>query len=131
MNSGDIPAALAPWTKGCDSRPSGLGLFQVELLCLQAGLLLKESEPDDAEQAARTAIKLASAAECQFQWGAAKAGHLLGRSLLRQDRRDEARAILEKVRALRQRIGDPGSSRPRRCCATSASESSSICLSRR
>ena len=30
---------------------------------------------------AREALQRASAADCQFQWGAAEAGHLLGQAL--------------------------------------------------
>ncbi len=82
-------------------------LYQVDLLCLRAGMALNVSQPSAAEQAARTAQTIATAADCQFVWGAAKAGHLLGRSLIAQDRVEEARAVLEHVRALRQRIGDP------------------------
>jgi hypothetical protein len=69
--------------------------------------MMKDSDAVAAEQSARAAVKIASAAECQFQWGAAIAGHLLGRSLAAQDRRAEARPILEMVLSLRKRIGDP------------------------
>ena len=82
------------------------GLYHVELLCVQAELLLDSSKAADAESPAREAVRLASAAECQFQWGAGEAGHLLGRSLVAQNRRAEARSILERVRSLRLRIGD-------------------------
>jgi tetratricopeptide (TPR) repeat protein len=89
------------------ARQSGLWLYHVELFCLQAALLMKDSDAVAAERSARAAVKIASAAECQFQWGAARAGHLLGRSLAAQDRRAEARPVLEVVLSLRRRIGDP------------------------
>ena len=87
------------------ARQCGLGLYHIELLCVKAELLLDRA-PADAEPPAREAVRLASAADCQFLWGAAEAGHLLGRVLLRQDRPDLARPILERVRSLRVRLGD-------------------------
>jgi hypothetical protein len=69
--------------------------------------MMKASDAVAAEHSARAAVEIASAAECQYQWGAAKAGHLLGRSLAAQDRRTEAHAILEMILSLRERIGDP------------------------
>jgi hypothetical protein len=102
MNQGDTRSARLAIDEGLSlASHSGLRLCHVDLLCLSAGMALKESEPCVAEQAARSAIKIASAPECQFQWGAAKAGHLLG------TRREEARQILERVCSLRERIGDP------------------------
>src|SRR4029079_566124 len=68
----------------------GLGLYRIELLCLQAELLLDRSEADAAEASAREAVRMASAADCQFLWGAGEAGHLLGRALARQNRSDLA-----------------------------------------
>jgi hypothetical protein len=83
-----------------------LGLYLIELLCVQAELLLSETNAAAAEASAREAVRLASAPECQFLWGGAEAGHLLGRALLAQDRPDEARTVLKEVRSLRIRIGD-------------------------
>ncbi len=88
------------------ARSCGLGLYLVELLCEQAETVLG-SDPVAAERAAREALQQSSAAQCQFQWGAAAAGHLLGKSLLAQGRGAEARAFLEKTLALRRRLGDP------------------------
>jgi hypothetical protein len=89
------------------ARRCGLRLYLVELLSLRAELFLDESQPSAAEDAAREALALASAPECQFQWGAAEAGHLLGHSLLAQARLVEARAALGDARALRFALGDP------------------------
>ena len=44
---------------------------------------------------------MACAAECQFRWGAAEAGQLLGQALMAQDRLVEGMAELEKARSLR------------------------------
>jgi hypothetical protein len=89
------------------ARRCGLRLYLVELLSLRAELFLNESQPSPAEHAAREALALASAAECQFQWGAAEAGHVLGRSLIAQARLVEARAALGDAQALRSALGDP------------------------
>jgi hypothetical protein len=89
------------------ARRCGLRLYLVELLSLRAELFLNESQPSAAEQVARESLALASAPDCQFQWGAAEAGHLLGHSLLAQARLVEARAALGDARALRFSLGDP------------------------
>jgi hypothetical protein len=108
INEGELQAARLALDEGLLlARQSGLWLYQVELFCMQAVLMMKDSDAVAAEHSASAAVKIASAAECQFQWGAAKAGHLLGRSLAAQDRRAEARPILEKILSLRKRIGDP------------------------
>jgi hypothetical protein len=90
------------------ARQCGLGLYHVELLCEQAEGCLARADPSTAEQAAREALRRASAVGCQFLWGAAQAGHLLGRALLALGRGREARESFQKTLALRRRIGDPG-----------------------
>jgi tetratricopeptide (TPR) repeat protein len=89
------------------ARHRGLGLYLVELLCEQAELFLARKDAVQAEPAAREALRLASQADCQFVWGAAEAGHGLGRALAVQQRIPEARAILDKTLGLRRRLGDP------------------------
>jgi hypothetical protein len=86
----------------------GLGLYHVELLCEQAELGLAGGDPAAAEQSAREALRRAAAPDCQFQWGAVQAGHLLGQALARQSQTREARAILKETLAMRRHIGDPG-----------------------
>ncbi len=88
------------------ARQCGLGLYQVELLCEQAELFLRMAEHAAAVESAREAVRLASAADCQFLWGVAEAGHLMGRSLVALNRQEEARSILQYVRSLRLKIGD-------------------------
>jgi hypothetical protein len=88
------------------ARQSGLGLYLVELLCERAELLLNRSADAEAEDPAREAYRIASMAQCQFLWGAAQAGHLLGRALIGQRRLEEARDVLEDTRSLRILIGD-------------------------
>jgi len=110
--------AQANWQKGVAqaalaeglhlARQCGLGLYQIELLCAQAEMLLAEGDAAAAEPLARDALSRASVQECQFLWGAAQAGHLLGQALLALARWREARAILKKTLDLRDRIGDPG-----------------------
>jgi hypothetical protein len=90
------------------ARRCGFGLYLIELLCVQAELLLVfESSPAAAAGPSREAVQLASAAGCQFLWGAARAGQLLGSSLIALSRQSEARGTLETVRSVRERIGDP------------------------
>ncbi len=89
------------------ARQCGLGLLQVELLSAQAEVFLDRFQSIAAEQSAREALRIASSDESQFRWGAAEAGHLLGRSLVGQDRLVEARSVLEGARLLRLMIGDP------------------------
>ena len=89
------------------ARRCGLRLYLVELLSLNAELLLGKSQPVAAEQVAREAYETASSPECQFAWGAADSGHLLGHSLLAQARVEEARAALDRARANRIALGDP------------------------
>jgi hypothetical protein len=90
------------------ARQCGLELFHIELLCEQAEILMGSGDALAAEQMARDALCRASAADCQFVWGAAQAGHLLGQTLVIQKRVKEARKILRKTLDLRRRIGDPG-----------------------
>ena len=66
------------------ARRCGLGLYHIELLTVSAELSLRESQPIAAEQAAREALRLAAAPECQFQWGAAQAGKMLAQALRRR-----------------------------------------------
>jgi hypothetical protein len=89
------------------ARQCGLGLYHVELLCAQAELLLATAEPAAAEQSAGEALRLAAAPESQFVWGAAAAGHLFGRSLIAQDRPEDAGPVLAEAWSRRLRIGDP------------------------
>jgi hypothetical protein len=86
----------------------GLGLYHVELLCEQAEVFMAAGDLPAAEQSAREALRRASAPKCQFVWGAADAGHMLGQILWNQQRGAEARAILARTLSLRRRIGHPG-----------------------
>ena len=98
------------------ARQAGLWLYQVELLCVRtelllaggqsAAMLLGGSPASTAERSAREAYQLASASDCQFVWGEAEAGHLLGRAMQAQGRLEEALSVLEPVRSIRLRIGD-------------------------
>jgi hypothetical protein len=89
----------------------------VELLSLSAELFLSDSQPYAAEEVAGEALALARAPDCQFQWGAAEAGHLLGHSLLKQARLVEARVALGDARALRFALGDPRAAQTERLLA--------------
>ena len=73
---------------------------------LCAELFLAESQPQAAEQAAREVRAIASAPECQYQWGRHVSDHLLGHALLAQAP-GGVRAALETARSLRKMLGDP------------------------
>lgn len=89
------------------ARMSGLGLYHIELLCVQAQLSLARGDAPAAEHVANEALWRATAADCQFAWGEAEARHRLGQALLAQGRMRAARAALKKALRLRERIGDP------------------------
>jgi hypothetical protein len=90
------------------ARQCSLGLYLIELLSEQAEIFMVRGDFTAAEQTAREALQRASAPDCQFMWGAAQAGHLLGQSLTSQKDFRAARDILLQTRELRHRIGDPG-----------------------
>jgi hypothetical protein len=111
---GDFPAARRAADEGVHlARQSGLGLYHVLLLNARAEILL-QADPEAAEQSARAAFELASAADCRFGWGQSEAGHLLGQALALQWRHREARAVYTETVALRRRLGDPGLEQTRR-----------------
>jgi hypothetical protein len=85
----------------------GLGLYLIELLCEQAQVLLVQYQAAQAESAAREAWRLASDADCQFAWGAAEAGQILGQALYAKQEFTEARSVLIETLELRRRIGHP------------------------
>ena len=89
------------------ARMSGLGLYHIELLCVQAQISLARGDAPAAENVAREALWRATAADCRFAWGEAEARHRLGEALLAQGRNRKARLMLTKARQLRECIGDP------------------------
>jgi hypothetical protein len=89
------------------ARRCGLGLYHIELLCEEAELSLADGNGAAAERAARDAHKRASAADCQFRWGSAAAGHLLGQALAALGNDQDACHVLEDTLDLRRQLGDP------------------------
>jgi hypothetical protein len=105
--SGDFPGAERALDEGLHiARQCGFWLYHVELLCVRAELQLTGFRVSDAVRSAQEAFELATLSDCQFAWGAAEAGHLLGRALAARGRVAEARAALETTLAIRRRIGD-------------------------
>jgi hypothetical protein len=106
-DTGDHAAAQRALEEGLFlARRCGLRLYHVELLCEQAEGFLAEWNAQAAEAAAREALHRASADDCRFLWGAAEAGHLLGKALYA--RKDPAAlATLEGALDLRRRLADP------------------------
>jgi len=90
------------------ARQCGLGLYHIELLSEQSEIFMTRGDFPAAEQKAREALQRATAPDCQFLWGAAQAGHVLGQSLKAQLDFRAARDILLKTLEIRRRIGDPG-----------------------
>jgi hypothetical protein len=89
------------------ARRCGLELFHIELLCEGAEAHVLAANGPAAEHLSREALRIASAASCQFAWGAAAAAHLVGQSLAIQRRLAEARPFVEKALSMRRRLGDP------------------------
>jgi hypothetical protein len=115
---GELETARRAVTEGLHlARQCGLGLYLVELLCEQAELCLASGDLAAAESAAREAVDLASAPDCQFVWGAVEAGHLLGQILASGQRSREACAVLQQALATRRRIGDPRAEQTERLLA--------------
>jgi hypothetical protein len=107
-DAGEWEAAQQAVTEGLHlARLCGLGLYHIELLCEQAEICLARADAPAAADAAGAALERATAADCQFVWGAAAAGHLLAQALAAQQRRREAAAVLGEARALRVHLGDP------------------------
>jgi hypothetical protein len=105
---GEFPAARGAAEEGLHlARRCGLGLYHIDLLCEQAELALAGGETAAAEAAARDARERSTAAACQYAWGAAAAGHLLGQALAARGDGRAARPVLEEALALRHRLGDP------------------------
>jgi hypothetical protein len=102
MRSRDAAVARNAVDEGLHlARRCGLGLYQIELLAVNAELLLSESQAVAAEQSAREALRLASSPECQFRWGTVEAGEWLGRALMAQDRLVEGMEALKEAQSLR------------------------------
>jgi hypothetical protein len=89
------------------ARQCGLGLYLIELLCEQAEICLARTDYSAAEHHAAAALERAQATDCQFLWGAAEAGHLLGVALFHQDQSDKARLFLTQALSRRLHLGDP------------------------
>jgi tetratricopeptide (TPR) repeat protein len=96
------------------ARQCGLGLYLIELLCEQAEICLARADAPAAEHVAAAALERAQSPDCQFMWGAAEAGHLLGLALYQQGHFDRARRFLTRALARRRILGDPRMEQTRR-----------------
>ena len=98
LRAGELEPAKTAVGEGLHlARRCELGLYHIELLTVSAELSLRESQPVAAEQAAREAIRMAAAPECQFRWGAAQAGKVLAQALFAQDRLVEGTAAMKEA----------------------------------
>lgn len=66
------------------ARIHGLGLYHIELLCLQGEINLARGDAPAAERLAREALWRATASDCRFAWGEAEARQLLDKALAAQ-----------------------------------------------
>jgi hypothetical protein len=85
----------------------GLGLYLVELRCLQAEISLGQGAGGPAAEQAGAALEHALAPDCQFLWGAAEAAHLLGQALMTEQVFERAQPALQLALDLRRQIGHP------------------------
>ncbi len=105
--AGDRTAAWGAVEEGLHlARRCGLGLYRIELLCQQAEHALAGGDAPAAATAASDALERASGADCQFLWGAAEAGHLLGQALAARGDHHAAGLVLQEALDLRRRLGD-------------------------
>ncbi len=63
------------------ARIYGLGLYHIEMLCLQGEISLARGDGPAAERLAREALWRATAKDCQFAWGEIEARQLLDKAL--------------------------------------------------
>jgi tetratricopeptide (TPR) repeat protein len=96
------------------ARQCGLGLCLIELLCEQAEICLARADAPAAEHVAAAALERAQSPDCQFLWGAADAGHLLGLALYQQGQPDRARRFLKRALARRRVLKHPRMEQTRR-----------------
>ena len=89
------------------ARQCGLGLYLIESLNEQAEICIARADYPAAGHFAATALERAKAPDCQFLWGAAEAGHLLGLALLHQGESVRAGHFLTQALAERRRLNDP------------------------
>lgn len=82
-------------------------LHRTELLCERALCALDERRAADAEEPARTALTLATSADCRFAWGALAAKHLLGYALSQLGDVAAARPMLRETLDDAIRLGHP------------------------
>ncbi len=108
LDAGTNEVAAASVEEGLRlARLSGLRVYHIELLCVQADASLARGDAAAAEAAAREALDLALRPDCRFARGQVVAQFILGRSLLARGRVEEARSTLHSVRDLCEKIGAP------------------------
>jgi hypothetical protein len=107
-DSGELAGARRTVEEGLRlAQRCGLRLYHISLLCEQAEVFLREGDATASEAAAREALAQASAEDCQFQWGAAEATHLVGQALAARGDDQAAYEVLRTALGLRQNLGDP------------------------
>ena len=105
----DTQAALAEAETGLlHAVACGYGLLRIELLVALARIRLAWPDPPKAIQAAREALDLATAPDCQYAWGEADAAQVWGEAYLANHEPALAHRAFTQALAVRKRIEHPG-----------------------
>jgi tetratricopeptide (TPR) repeat protein len=105
---GDLHGARAEADDGLrQARLCGFRLQQIELLATLSAIELAWPDADRALAAAREALDLATAPECQDAWGEADAAHAWGLAFEALGQREHAQRAFRQALAVRERIEHP------------------------
>jgi hypothetical protein len=109
LASGDPQSALGEAEAGLLHAVScGYGLLRIELLVAMARIRLAWPDPPKAIQAAREALDLAVAPECQYAWGEADAAQVWGEAYFANHEPTLAKRAFTRALEVRKRIKHPG-----------------------
>ncbi len=105
---GDVESAVHEAELGLThARNHGFGLLLIQLLISLAKAHLAAPDDRAALAAAREALDLSRAEECQYAWGEADAAHACGVAHARLGQVEQARKRFTEALAVRERIGHP------------------------
>jgi hypothetical protein len=85
-------------------RISGPGARQIELLVTQSAIDLAWPDASQALTAAREALDLSTAPDCQYAWGEANAAHAWGLAFEALGQRQHALGAFSQALTVRERI---------------------------
>jgi hypothetical protein len=109
LTSGDPQSALGEAETGLlHAVACGYGLLRIEILVALARIRLAWPDPPKAIQAAREALDLAAAPECQYAWGEADAAQVWGEAYFANHEPTLAKRAFTRALEVRRRIEHPG-----------------------